>query len=61
MSPTAFGLYFDRVVEYIRSVLHHPSTACDTADWVVFIAHFAIQLALYADDLAFVARSVRGL
>ena len=42
LSPTAFGLYFDRVVAYLHSVLPYPDLATAHVDWAVYIAHFAI-------------------
>ena len=42
LSPTAFGLYFDRVVAYLRSVLPYPDLATAHVDWAVYIAHFAV-------------------
>ena len=59
MSPTAFGLYFDRVVEYLRQAL--PVSYSSSGEWYISVTHFVIQVALYADDLVLVARSVVGL
>ena len=47
MLPLLFGLYFDRVVEYIR-------THTAAAD-VVQVTQLALQVALYADDVILMA------
>ena len=53
MSPLLFGLYFDRVVEYIDSY-----TA--TSD-VLRVAQLTLQAALYADDIILMAPSPSSL
>ena len=53
MSPLLFGLYFDRVVEYIK--VH-----TDTPD-AVKVAHLMLQAALYADNVILMAPSPSSL
>ena len=53
MSLLLFGLYFDRVVEYIQN---HTSTLD-----AVKVAHLTLQAALYADDVILMAASPSSL
>ena len=53
MSPLLFGLYFDRVVEYIQT---HTSNLD-----AVKVAHLTLQAALYADDVILCAPSLSSL
>ena len=53
MSPLLFGLYFDRVVEYIKN---HTNTLD-----AVKVAHLTLQAALYADDVILMAPSPSSL
>ncbi|MCG8390738.1 MAG: hypothetical protein MJA30_34645, partial [Cytophagales bacterium] len=53
MLPLLFGLYFNRVVKYIR-------THTATAD-VVKVAQLALQAVLYADDVILMAPSPSSL
>ena len=53
MSPLFFGLYFDRVVEYIKN---HTSTPD-----AVKVAHLTLQAALYAGDIILMASSPSSL
>ena len=53
MLPLLFGLYFDRVVEYIQSHTNTPDA--------VKVAHLTLQAALYADDVILMAPSPSSL
>ena len=53
MLPLLFGLYFDRVVEYIQN---HTNTLD-----AVKVAHLTLQAALYADDVILCAPSPSSL
>ena len=53
LSPLLFGLYFDRVVEYIKS----NTQAADAS----YVAHLAMLAALYADDVILLAPSPKSL
>ena len=53
MSPLLFGLYFDRVVEYIKNHTNTPDA--------VKVAHLTLQVALYADDIVLMAPSLSSL
>ena len=53
MSPLLFGLYFDRVVEYIKT----HTAASD----VLRVAQLTLQAALYADDAILMAPSPSSL
>ena len=53
MSPLLFGLYFDRVVEYIKVHTNTPDN--------VKVAHLMLQAALYADDVILMAPSPSSL
>ena len=53
MSPLLFGLYFDRVVEYIKTHL----AAIDA----LRVAQLTSQAALYADDVILMAQSPSSL
>ena len=53
MSPLLFGLYFDRVAEYIKNHTSTPDT--------VKVAHLMLQAALYADNIILMASSLSSL
>ena len=53
MLPLLFGLYFDCVIEYIKSYTN-------TLD-AVKVAHLILQAALYADDITLMAASPSSL
>ena len=53
MLPLLFGLYFDRVVEYIKT--HTAATD------VIRVAQLMLQAALYADDVILMAPSPSSL
>ena len=53
MLPLLFGLYFDRVVEYIKVRTNTPDT--------VKVAHLMLQVALYADNVILMAPSPSSL
>ena len=53
MLPLLFGLYFDRMVEYIKTHM--------TISDIVRVAHLILQAALYADNVIFMALSPSSL
>ena len=53
LSPLLFGLYFDRVVEFIKLNAH-------TED-AIYVPHLAILAALYADNVILRAPSPSSL
>ena len=53
MSPLLFGLYFNRVVEYIKNHTSAPEA--------VKVAHLMLQAALYADNFILMASSSSSL
>ena len=53
MSPLLFGLYFDRVVDYIKTYM--------AATDIVQVAQLMLQAALYVDDIILMAPNPSSL
>lgn len=62
LSPTLFSLYFDCITKAcISTAILYDEDPIDHKEWITGVAHLAIYLALYTDDLALIVSSVDSL